>query len=210
MFTVAERRYYGFDLPAWSGRNSRKPQRGTCLDLVVALSHCSSPDPQTNILVNKDGRACLADFALMRIISDSSDNPANSAAVATARWKSPSPLSPERFELKGRHPTKESDCYALGMTIYEVLSGLTPFFEYPPIIASQKTLDGARPTRPQGAEGAWFTDDIWGMLERCWEPQPSDRATASAILPGLEGSTPSLEPSSDVDGPRGGATNADE
>ena len=33
---------------------------------------------------------------------------------------SPELLDPERFGVKGDRPTKESDCYAFGMVIYEV------------------------------------------------------------------------------------------
>ena len=41
----------------------------------------------------------------------------------TVRWMSPEFLDPERFGIlgsEGGRPTRESDCYALGMVIYEV------------------------------------------------------------------------------------------
>ena len=41
----------------------------------------------------------------------------------TRRWMSPELLDPERFgipESEGNRPTRQSDCYALGMVIYEV------------------------------------------------------------------------------------------
>ena len=41
----------------------------------------------------------------------------------TRRWMSPELLDPERFgmpESENNRPTKQSDCYALGMVIYEV------------------------------------------------------------------------------------------
>ena len=37
----------------------------------------------------------------------------------TFRWMAPELLDPPRFGADGR-PTRESDCYALGMVIYEV------------------------------------------------------------------------------------------
>ena len=41
------------------------------------------------------------------------------SSVGTFRWTSPELLDPPRFASDGR-PTRESDCYALGMVIYEV------------------------------------------------------------------------------------------
>ena len=41
----------------------------------------------------------------------------------TIRWMCPELLDTVRFRADGR-PTRESDCYALGMTIYEVSSVL--------------------------------------------------------------------------------------
>jgi len=38
----------------------------------------------------------------------------------TFEWMSPELLDPEKFGMKDRRPTKQSDCYALGMVIYEV------------------------------------------------------------------------------------------
>ena len=38
----------------------------------------------------------------------------------TIRWMSPELLDPGRFEITDCRPTKQSDCYALGMVIYEV------------------------------------------------------------------------------------------
>lgn len=95
------------------------------------------------------------------------------------------------------------------MTIYEVLSGQKPFSEYSLLAVASKVLEGERPTRPQGAGGVWFTDDIWAILERCWKPYPCDRIIPRAVLLCLEGSPPTSRPSSDVGGLGGGATNTD-
>ena len=41
----------------------------------------------------------------------------------TRRWMSPELLDPERLgmpESEGNRPTRQSDCYALGMVVYEV------------------------------------------------------------------------------------------
>ena len=98
---------------------------------------------------------------------------------------SPELLNPEDFNTEGR-PTKESDCYALGMVIYEVLSGRAPFApaNAPPVI--WKVLKGERPERPKGKEWALFTDKLWEMLGLCWKQEPGERTTAKAVLQCLE------------------------
>jgi hypothetical protein len=113
---------------------------------------------------------------------------------------SPELLDPDTFGLKRSRPTKEADCYALGMVIYEVLSGHTPFASSRGPVVIRKVLGGERPERPQGSDGMLFTDSIWRMVERCWEPQPRDRISAKAVLLELEGNLTPLRPSSDVDG----------
>jgi len=92
---------------------------------------------KANILVNKDRRACLADFGLSTITGIvtratpgasqvsliSNDSLMSFTGGGTRRWMSPELLDPERFgmpESEGNRPTRQSDCYALGMVIYEV------------------------------------------------------------------------------------------
>ena len=98
---------------------------------------------------------------------------------------SPELLDPDQYGLEGS-PTKESDCYALGMVIYEVLSGHPPFSECRGFVVIRKVLAGERPKRPQGDEGKLFTDGIWRLLKLCWKPHPRDRMNAEAVLLGLE------------------------
>jgi len=112
----------------------------------------------------------------------------------------PELLDPLCFDLEKICPTKASDCYALGMVIYEVLSGQIPFAPHITPVVIRKVLEREYPERPQGEDGKLFTEDIWRMLELCWKYQPKERATANAILSCLEGNTlPSQPPSPDVD-----------
>jgi len=122
-----------------------------------------------NILVDHTCHACLADFGLLTTVSDSTT--LNSSAQdhgGTARWMSPELLEGGTQDCRR---TKLSDCYAIGMVIYEVLSGHMPFHQYASWSVPIKVVRGDRPERPQGAEGAWFADGVWEVLgdypERC-------------------------------------------
>ncbi|KAF9780739.1 kinase-like domain-containing protein, partial [Thelephora terrestris] len=132
-----------------------------------------------NILIDQTGNARLADFGLLKITSDTSSITTGSFLEGGTYLRiSPELLDPERFDFRDNRPTKSSDCYALGMTVYEVLSGRRPFYHYEDCNSYsiiEKVLNGEHPQRPQGPEGTWFTNDIWSILERCWETNPADR-----------------------------------
>jgi len=52
-------------------------------------------------------------------MTDLSTSDTTAPPGGTIRWMSPELLDVVRFDSDGR-PSRESDCYALGMTIYEV------------------------------------------------------------------------------------------
>ena len=140
---------------------------------------------KTNILIDGTGHARLADFGLLTIISDTTSL-GSSIHGGTFRWMSPELFYPENFGLKDSRRTKHSDCYALGMVIWEVLSGQVPFPRCDVYAVVAKVSRGERPTRPQGAGGTWFTDGIWSMLKHCWTPRPGDRPQTGDVLLCLE------------------------
>ena len=100
-------------------------------------------------------------------------------------------MSPEFFdpEIQDSRPTIYSDCYALGMVIYEVLSGRVPFYQFANFVVPGMIFGGRRPGRPEELEGAWFMDDVWTMLERCWAHQPNNRPDIEEVLQCLEGAS---------------------
>ena len=105
--------------------------------MIPILNSAADPIAQANILIKNDHRACLADFGLSAIafvVPHASGDTIGTFQVpteagtslmrhtpgGTERWTSPELHDPERFGLNHNRPTKQSDCYALGMVVYEV------------------------------------------------------------------------------------------
>ena len=97
------------------------------------------------------------------------------------RWMSPGLINPRTFGFWRVRETKSSDCYALGMVIYEIISGHLPFHGLSVIDLPLRVLEGERPPRT-----ASFTDSLWKMLEQCWEAQPDARPSIEEVLWCLE------------------------
>ena len=139
-----------------------------------------------NILIDQGCHALLASFDFLTFVSDPT-NPIASVStsdwIGTPAWMSPELHLPQKFGCEDSRPTKESNCYALGMVIFEVLSGRSPF----PRCRGSETMfricTGERPERP---EEVWFTDDLWKTLKQCWSPHPETRPTVKAILECLD------------------------
>ena len=65
----------------------------------------------------------IADFGLMSIMKDPDtvlDTHSLAGGIGTPRWSAPELLDPPMFGFKSCWPSKESDCYSFGMTVYEV------------------------------------------------------------------------------------------
>jgi len=149
---------------------------------------------KANILIDQTGTARLADFGLLTIISDHTGHMSSSTGTqgGTARWMSPELIDPQGFGLEKSRPTERSDCYALGMVIFETISGYPPFHQHTlHATVFMKVLTGQRPPREVG-----FTDDLWKMLGLCWAPQPTNRPSIEDVLLLLEGVSHSSEPPS--------------
>jgi len=151
---------------------------------------------KANIVIDQTGHARLADFGLLTIISDPANHLSSSSYIqgGTIRWMGPELIAPQDFGFKNSRPTKSSDCYSLGMVVYETISGNIPFHEDTDLTVSVKVLRGERPSR-----GARFTESLWEMLEQCWASQPNNRPSVEDVLRCLETCSILPEPPSGMD-----------
>ena len=72
------------------------------------------------------------------------------------------------------------------MVVYEVLSLDLPFYQYQNILIPGMVLQGHCPERPEGVKGVLLTDEVWGVVESCWAPEPRNRPDVNNVLRCLE------------------------
>jgi serine/threonine protein kinase len=138
---------------------------------------------KANILIDETGNPRLSDFRFLTIDSDPMDFVDSSLRLPNGprRWMSPELLDPKYVGLEYSRRTRSSDCYALGMVIYETISGHFPFHGDAHLTVLLKVLKGERPHREPG-----FADPLWEMMKLCWTPAPGDRPRVGDVLECLE------------------------
>jgi hypothetical protein len=76
-----------------------------------------------------------------------------------------------------------NDYHALVLIqLVQVLTGMTPFGKLTGPEVVFKVLGGERPSKPQDALNLGFSDEVWRLVEGCWQTEPEDRPTVKSVL----------------------------
>ncbi|MBJ8342609.1 protein kinase [Antrihabitans sp. YC3-6] len=126
-----------------------------------------------NILVTGDEdegeRSLIADFGIARSMDDSHRLTAEGDVLGTLAYAAPE-------QLEGRDVDSRVDVYALGCTLFELLTGSKPY-PYPTMMAVMKAHLNAPPPRPTDTVRA-LPSGIDGVIAKALEKNP-DRRYAS-------------------------------
>jgi serine/threonine-protein kinase len=118
-----------------------------------------------NVLVAEDGHLKVTDFGIARAGAESDMTEAGSV-IGTAQY-----LSPE--QARGDEVTAASDTYAVGIVLYEMLTGRVPFDGGPPVAVAMKQISD-EPVSPRIVEPT-VPPELEAVVLRALAKRPSER-----------------------------------
>lgn len=133
-----------------------------------------------NILLDEAGEPHVADFGLAKQLDSDSDMTRSGAVLG-----SPNYMSPEQAAGKSESLTVATDIYSLGVTLYEMLTGRTPFVADTPLETMRLVVE-MEAQRPSTMV-AKVNRDLETICLKCLRKEPEQRYhTAEELADDLE------------------------
>src|SRR5262249_7154169 len=131
-----------------------------------------------NILMTADGEPKISDFGLAKQLDSDSRHTSTGAIMGT-----PGYMAPEQAAGRTDEIGPLSDVYALGVILYEMLTGATPFAGPPPIVLFN--VIHTQPPSPRSLNRR-VPLDLETICLKCLEKEPGQRyASAKALAADL-------------------------
>jgi serine/threonine protein kinase len=147
-----------------------------------------------NFLLHNDGRLVLADFGIARIMQESNNTSVSTLTGTGMMLGTPEYMAPEMFT--GNLVDYRSDIYALGIILYQLLSGQVPFKGSTLYTIATKHLQDAPPPLRTTQPALPFAID--NVIQTALAKKPEDRfKSAGALAQALRNSL-SLTPENDI------------
>ena len=78
--------------------------------------------------------------------------------------------------------SKPADVFAFAMFAVEVFTGRMPFEKGRNEAIALRISQGGRPGLPENAQAVGLTDEMWKLIESCWQQDPEERPTMDEVV----------------------------
>ncbi len=130
-----------------------------------------------NVLLDRDGGALLTDFGIAKIFEDTLQLTSEGAMIGT-----PAYMAPE--QLQGQPVDARSNIYALGVVLYQAMTGECPFVAETPLAVALMHIHN--PLRPPRQINRAIPESLERVVLRAMAKNPADRfQTADEMVEAL-------------------------
>ena len=161
-----------------TSRSFMEPQKASRIvrEICLALDYAHSQGvihrdvKPSNIILDKQGRVYLADFGLALLTE---------SGTRGEIFGSPRYIAPEQA-ISSANVVPQSDLYAVGIILYEMFAGVTPFNAEDPLDIAMLQMD--EPPRPPRAFRPEISPELEAVILKALEKHPQDRYRNGAEL----------------------------
>src|SRR5690606_35837693 len=128
----------------------------------------------SNVLLDKNNNAFLTDFGIAKMVEGATMDLTGTGIIGTPQY-----MSPE--QCRGdKNLTPASDVYALGVVLYEMVTGTTPFQADTPLAVIHMQVSAPLP--PPHTIRPDITDAIEAVIFKALAKQPESRFSSCTAL----------------------------
>jgi hypothetical protein len=153
---------------------------GILAKMAAALQHAHDQGvlhrdlKPSNILIDEQGKPWLTDFGLARLRTGAAHETLHGAQIGTPMY-----MAPEQAAGRSDEVGAATDVWALGVLLYQMLSGRTPYEEGENLAVIQRVISEPQPRLEASTPRE---KGLAALIERCLQKEPAKRMPSAGFL----------------------------